>query len=535
MLKMPVKTATTLTSSNGCHVLDSLLIDDEDVCFYELLSNDEPLLSDDIWKKFDLEDLPLPGLESILRDLEEEQPLTPHIENNSSSNNTSNNNMNGCNNDSPQVVDTIRNHDCMWAGHCGSKEHPADALFCISNGNNCKAAVAPGSCVRPQVKTPVKLQQQPVVSAGRSLLLKTFAKQASTTTLLPPTSTATAPLVPSPESPPISDDEGQMSPNAILKALYEAIEECDEVDEDSDLCEYFEEPEEEEEDDDDDEEEEEEEEDDDLEFELREEPSSPPSATSCKPLHFTPEIDHSYHKGKLPHAHFAGLGIDTPSDSEEEIDVVSVGGEKQTILNNNRCGYVLPNNPTFKDRQHLQRTMASAIQIKQQQQESSDSRRINNTNNTTTAFVKPPRTFDTTTTTTTPAKRHLPEPRAVKRNKINHYRIAQTTTSPYKRRMGYSSDSEPEPSEKRSLHNNMERQRRIDLRNAFDCLRLLVPEVAGRERAPKVVILREAASYCDHLGEVSINMHQQINDLRKQQEKLRARVSQLRRNLAAKR
>ncbi|CAG9824903.1 unnamed protein product [Phaedon cochleariae] len=87
----------------------------------------------------------------------------------------------------------------------------------------------------------------------------------------------------------------------------------------------------------------------------------------------------------------------------------------------------------------------------------------------------------------------------------------------------------------RSLHNNMERQRRIDLRNAFEDLRVLVPEVSKKERAAKVVILREAAQYCDFLTNTSDIYAKHMEDLKKQQEWLRLRVSQLRRNLAAKR
>lgn len=110
-------------------------------------------------------------------------------------------------------------------------------------------------------------------------------------------------------------------------------------------------------------------------------------------------------------------------------------------------------------------------------------------------------------------------------------------TSPYKRRhqAGNSSDSDLEPLEKRSMHNNMERQRRVDLRNAFEDLRVLVPEVSSRERAAKVVILREASLYCNKLGNIGMAMNRKVEELRRQQERLRLRVSQLRRNLAAKR
>lgn len=187
---------------------------------------------------------------------------------------------------------------------------------------------------------------------------------------------------------------------------------------------------------------------------------------------------------------------------DEEIDVVSVGekhgGRKESIL---------PNNPSLHDKQQLQRTMETAITNKKLSYDS---------------------TLKVKLSTDALKKRHS-----------NLMRRSQRVNQPYnvvsvKKRVMYSSDSEQEPLEKRSLHNNMERQRRIDLRNAFEELRLVVPEVAKKGRAAKVVILREAATYCDRLGSMSELMEKELVDLRKQQEFLRTRVSQLRRCFAAK-
>ncbi|KAK0098957.1 hypothetical protein PV326_011981 [Microctonus aethiopoides] len=62
-------------------------------------------------------------------------------------------------------------------------------------------------------------------------------------------------------------------------------------------------------------------------------------------------------------------------------------------------------------------------------------------------------------------------------------------------------DEEPD-NDKRNLHNNMERQRRIELRHAFDDLRRLVPEIEAKEKAPKVAILQQAAEYCERLKQI---------------------------------
>lgn len=58
---------------------------------------------------------------------------------------------------------------------------------------------------------------------------------------------------------------------------------------------------------------------------------------------------------------------------------------------------------------------------------------------------------------------------------------------------------EAETIEKRNLHNNMERQRRIGLKNLFEELKCQIPSLKDKERAPKVNILREAANFCSKL------------------------------------
>lgn len=215
---------------------------------------------------------------------------------------------------------------------------------------------------------------------------------------------------------------------------------------------------------------------------------------------------------------YTDFSLFVTEEEEEEIDVVSVT-EKLT----NRMTYALPTNPSSRDRHQLQRTMATAISNKR---------------------LNPPPRIKTIMPLrkqpiiqVSPIKRRQENARGVKRS-MQQQRLATTPgASPYKRKANYmhNSDSEPEPSEKRSMHNNMERQRRIDLRNAFEDLRMLVPEVSCKAKAAKVAILREAAQYCNHLRISSNDMMKQRVELKRQQERLRARVSQLRKSLAAKR
>lgn len=154
---MPIKseTETFLSNMDFAFSLSNLDVDD-------LYTASESLLSDDIWKKFQLEAPQMIDFDEIFGGLDSKrQPES--------------------------LNEIIQNHDCMWAGHCVSKEHPAEEH---KNNGDKQLAAAPGL-----QKTPVKQQQQQQqpVQPGRSVLLKTVIK--------------TAPPVPSPDSPPMSDDE----------------------------------------------------------------------------------------------------------------------------------------------------------------------------------------------------------------------------------------------------------------------------------------------------------------------------------------
>lgn len=78
--------------------------------------------------------------------------------------------------------------------------------------------------------------------------------------------------------------------------------------------------------------------------------------------------------------------------------------------------------------------------------------------------------------------------------------------------------------EKRNLHNDMERQRRIGLKNLFEALKKQIPSIKDKERAPKVNILREAAKLCENLTreEQHLSDHKEMirEQLRKRQELL---------------
>ncbi|XP_017112354.1 myc protein [Drosophila elegans] len=80
--------------------------------------------------------------------------------------------------------------------------------------------------------------------------------------------------------------------------------------------------------------------------------------------------------------------------------------------------------------------------------------------------------------------------------------------------------------EKRNQHNDMERQRRIGLKNLFEALKKQIPTIRDKERAPKVNILREAAKLCIQLTqeEQELSLQRQLLSVKlKQQQEILAR------------
>lgn len=173
----------------------------------------------------------------------------------------------------------------------------------------------------------------------------------------------------------------------------------------------------------------------------------------------------------------------------------------------------LPTYPSLADQQHFQLTVNTAFK------------------------EKAPGTRPRGRPPSNPARKRTAQsdPKPAKRARHRTYqrrtKVGRCISSSPKSMSRSSSDDELD-TEKRSLHNNMERQRRIELRNAFEDLRILVPAVEKKEKAPKVAILRQAAVYCDTLNEMNQISMAQVADLRRRQERLRTRLSVLRRSLA---
>lgn len=109
-------------------------------------------------------------------------------------------------------------------------------------------------------------------------------------------------------------------------------------------------------------------------------------------------------------------------------------------------------------------------------------------------------------------------------------KTASTSTSsppPTKRRKNGSGGRIFSPSE-RHLHNTNEQVRRIEMRQSFEELRQLVPNLIDKPKAPKVLILQEAKAYCDELFHHDLRLSAQNQALACQQDRLKNTLAGLR-------
>ena len=253
--------------------------------------------------------------------------------------------------------------------------------------------------------------------------------------------------------------------------------------------------------------------------------------------------------------------------AEEEIDVVSVGDKN------------LPTNPSAKDRRALQNTVANKITARIVKTASGSIRTITPRRRSSDA------SSDSSTYGVTPSKQHsssasyisyndsIPTaslgttisrqsstqslqqgsrkranpaatstPSGTKRFKSSkksqqggNTTIASGQQSPNaassagSRSKRSSDNEETESVEKRNLHNNMERQRRIGLKNLFENLKDKIPTLREKERAPKVNILREATMLCSKLTREDA----EYEALKRRQSRLVQRLKQMRQSAAA--
>jgi len=80
--------------------------------------------------------------------------------------------------------------------------------------------------------------------------------------------------------------------------------------------------------------------------------------------------------------------------------------------------------------------------------------------------------------------------------------------------------------EERELHNSMERQRRVELKDAYDSLKERIPSIATEDKVSKLMILNTASDFCR-------GMEGTLSKLRRERQREVERSRKLRQHLAS--
>ncbi|XP_011315036.1 N-myc 2 proto-oncogene protein [Fopius arisanus] len=452
---------------------------------------EEPLdtvLSDDIWKKFDL-DTPL-DMYTHYRDCTYEENVQSEL----------------YGQDVCYESRKIRHHDCMWAGLCISKEH--NRTLPAKKDSQVHRKVAAGrslliSRATPSQQSQSQLQTQTQIQTHYQQHRRNDNLESDGDSIRPET----------PQSSTESDTESECDV-PIFKhdqiCINEKLSECMSMGKAAPVSEVTGQlvrkcPER-------------------RRLALATPTHSNSSSTNITAMET--EIrntlsDHCYHINQPNTKDMENLGVQTPSDSEEEIDVVNFEKPCRPPM--------LLRHPNSTDQQVFRR---SGFKEKPERRPRGRPRKIEEDGSQPKQKIK--QEHDLEEQEPEPVAKR-PKQRAYQRKtKMPKSGPPTPMSSPLKSSSSSSrSSSDDEPDiQKRNLHNDMERRRRIDLRNAYEDLRRLVPEIQDKERSAKVTILRQSAKYCDMLKDVEENSLSKIAELRMRQKKLYKRLQVLRRYFA---
>lgn len=239
--------------------------------------------------------------------------------------------------------------------------------------------------------------------------------------------------------------------------------------------------------------------------------------------------------GAMSQTRVHSLGIETPSDSEEEIDVVTVERNYQLTVPVKRKYDSDGESPTQKTK-----TVTLTIQRKPIYTQTLGKKSVKHTR------VDCPTDVHNYSLPVTSLKRvhSLPSsPLASKyakklkrvhsvpselRKVVQKLKPACSASSSCGSSRSSSDSEEYCETGKRTQHNVLERKRRTDLKMSFFRLRDAVPELEGQERAPKVVILRKASNFIHHLNSDHRRYEREMDDLKAKKEKLKRTLAKLR-------
>jgi hypothetical protein len=115
-----------------------------------------------------------------------------------------------------------------------------------------------------------------------------------------------------------------------------------------------------------------------------------------------------------------------------------------------------------------------------------------------------------------------------KRQKLNEAAMAVQTLLNTENRKSVLSEKLVKIQSEREIHNSMERQRRIELKNEFDTLKSLIPDIALSEKVSKLNVLNYSADYVKKLERMDVKLKMKKNLLKDKRQKLLEDLRRLR-------
>lgn len=128
------------------------------------------------------------------------------------------------------------------------------------------------------------------------------------------------------------------------------------------------------------------------------------------------------------------------------------------------------------------------------------------------------------------ANRSGPAPKRarIQNNVHSNYQQPEQPSCQYQNSMRQSAleQDSSEDTKRRRLHNDMERQRRIYMKESYEQLRKNVPAIMYNNKASKVSILKQGATYIKSLTEIGNTLKTNVTHLRQQNEMLKRKLQQ---------
>ncbi|XP_071117119.1 myc protein-like [Haliotis cracherodii] len=210
------------------------------------------------------------------------------------------------------------------------------------------------------------------------------------------------------------------------------------------------------------------------------------------------------------------LGTETPSDSEEEIDVVSTEDVHESRIPSPQPLSI-----------NLKNVKTVTVRTESAKRESKSVHVVIGYPDMDVHNYSLPHSYKRTRSS--PGQTHI-APKRIKRelSEPDFKKVCQKLKASSRSCSRNNSDSEEGGEGKRTQHNVLERKRRNDLKYSFFSLRDNVPELREKEKAPKVLILKKSADFIYELRRQEASLSKEVTSLKERHEKLRRTLSALR-------